>query len=68
MLRKDINYREGLNKLYNNATADELSGYSRKNVSEFVAESFAAHYGGMDNPVAEEVVEFIKDRYRRQYK
>ena len=68
LLTKDINYIDKINKLYDNATADELSGYSRENTREFVAESFAAYYGGMNNPVANEVVEFIKDRYRSQYK
>ena len=68
LLRKDINYTAEIEKLYNNATADELSGYSRKNTREFVAESFAAYYGGMNNPVADEVVEFIKNQYGRQYK
>ena len=68
LLRKDINYTAEIEKLYNNATADELSGYSRENAREFVAESFAAYYGGMDNPVANEVVEFIKNQYGRQYK
>ena len=68
LLRKDINYTAEIEKLYNNATADELSGYSRKNAREFVAESFAAYYGGMNNPVADEVVEFVKNQYGRQYK
>ena len=68
LLRKDINYTAEIEKLYNNATADELSGYSRKNTREFVAESFAAYYGGMNNPVADEVVEFVKNQYGRQYK
>ncbi len=68
LLRKDTNYTAEIEKLYNNATADELSGYSRENAREFVAESFAAYYGGMDNPVANEVVEFIKNQYGRQYK
>lgn len=68
LLRKDINYTAEIEKLYNNATADELSGYSRENAREFVAESFAAYYGGMDNPVANEVVEFIKNQYGRKYK
>ena len=68
LLRKDINYTAEIERLYNNATADELSGYSRKNAREFVAESFAAYYGGMNNPVADEVVEFIKNQYGRQYK
>lgn len=68
LLRKDINYTAEIEKLYNNATADELSGYSRENAREFVAESFAAYYGGMNNPVADEVVEFIKNQYGRQYK
>lgn len=68
LLRKDINYTAEIEKLYNNTTADELSGYSRKNAREFVAESFAAYYGGMNNPVADEVVEFVKNQYGRQYK
>ena len=68
LLRKDINYTAEIERLYNNATADELSEYSRKNAREFVAESFAAYYGGMNNPVADEVVEFIKNQYGRQYK
>ena len=68
LLRKDTNYTAEIEKLYNNATADELSGYSRENAREFVAESFAAYYGGMNNPVADEVVEFIKKQYGRQYK
>ena len=68
LLRKDTNYTAEIEKLYNNATADELSGYSRENAREFVAESFAAYYGGMNNPVADEVVEFIKNQYGRQYK
>ena len=68
LLRKDINYTAEIERLYNNATADELSGYSRKNAREFVAESFAAYYGGMNNPVADEVVEFVKNQYGRQYK
>lgn len=68
LLKKDINYTAEIEKLYNNATADELSGYSRKNAREFVAESFAAYYGGMNNPVADEVVEFIKNQYGRKYK
>lgn len=68
LLRKDINYTAEIEKLYNNATADELSGYSRENAREFVAESFAAYYGGMNNPVADEVVEFVKNQYGRQYK
>ena len=68
LLRKDINYTVEIEKLYNNATADELSGYSRENAREFVAESFAAYYGGMNNPGADEVVEFVKNQYGRQYK
>ena len=68
LLREDINYTTEIEKLYNNATADELSEYSRKNAREFVAESFAAYYGGMNNHVADEVVEFIKNQYGRQYK
>ena len=68
LLRKDINYTAEIERLYNNATADELSGYSRENAREFVAESFAAYYGGMNNPVADEVVEFVKNQYGRQYK
>lgn len=68
LLRKDVNYTAEIERLYNNATADELSEYSRENAREFVAESFAAYYGGMDNPVADEVVEFIKKQYGRQYK
>ena len=68
LLREDINYTAEIERLYNNATADELSEYSRKNAREFVAESFAAYYGGMNNPVADEVVEFIKNQYGRQYK
>ena len=68
LLKKDINYTAEIEKLYNNATADELSGYSRENAREFVAESFAAYYGGMNNAVADEVVEFVKNQYGRQYK
>lgn len=68
LLKKDINYTAEIERLYNNATADELSGYSRDNTREFVAESFAAYYGGMNNPVADEVVEFVKNQYGRQYK
>lgn len=68
LLRKDTNYTAEIERLYNNATADELSEYSRENAREFVAESFAAYYGGMDNPVANEVVEFIKNQYGRKYK
>lgn len=38
-----------------------LSEYGNSNIKEFVAESFSAYYTGMDNPLANQVVEAYKD-------
>lgn len=38
-----------------------LSEYAKTNTKEFIAESFSAYYSGMDNPLANKVVEAFKE-------
>lgn len=42
-----------------------LSEYGATNDKEFVAESFAAYYTGMNNPLANQLVELYKDFYKQ---
>jgi hypothetical protein len=53
-------YRDAILK-YRGDSEITLSRYGLSSVDEFVAESFSAHYTGMNNPVAEKVYDLVKN-------
>lgn len=54
------------NQNYNNETKKfNISKYGNTNKAEFIAECFSAYYTGMNNPLANKVVEAFKNYYKK---
>lgn len=65
-----INFDNEINNLYrknyNNETKKyNISKYGATNRAEFIAECFSAYYTGMNNPLANKVVETFKNYYKK---
>lgn len=61
----DIRMRETKSKWEKtNSKNYALSKYGMSNLKEFIAESFAAYYGGDNNPIANKVISIMKEAYK----